>query len=193
VLNNFNPSWTRLTHLKVGTFFASRDLPPIGAGLGLPTVQYLEYLHDGPGLLQGQGWWLPALRTLKIGLVNNAEDFAVLVAVLESVGASITFLEIIRTYPPPPLSVPAALWKVCPRLKTFAANFWGLRFEESPPLSSPLYHLIDTGQSMENCAKTVHPSRGCIGHPSIGSQSRHARGLENSLSKCYSMHQVETQ
>jgi hypothetical protein len=107
--------------------------------------------------MQGQGWWLLAL---KIGLVNNAEDFAVLVTVLESVGASITFLEIIRTYPPPPLSVPAALWKVCPRLKTFAANFWGLRFEESPPLSTPLYHLVDTGQSMENCAKTIHTFAG---------------------------------
>lgn len=156
VLNNFNPDWTRLTHLKVGAFFASRDLPAIGAGLALPTIQYLEYLHDGPGFLQGQGWSFPALRTLKIGLVNNMENFAVLVTVLESVGAHITFLEIIRTYPPPPLSVPATLWQACPRLKTFAANFWGLRFEESPPLSSPLCHLIDTGQSMESCAIAIH-------------------------------------
>jgi len=155
VLNNFNPSWTRLTHLKVGTFFALRDIPPTGAGLGLPTVQHLEYLHDGPGFLQGQGWWLPALRTLKIGLVNNAEDFAVLVTVLESVGANVTLLEIIRTYPPPPLPVLAGLWRACPRLETFAANFWGLAFEESPPLNSPFRRLIDTGQSMENCARTV--------------------------------------
>ena len=156
MLNNFDPSWTRLTHLKVGTFFVSRDIPPTGAGLGLPTVQHLEYLHDGPGFLYGQKWWLPALRILKIGLVNSPEDFAVLVTVLESVGANITLLEIIRTYPPPPLSVLAALWRACPRLETFAANFWGLVFEESPPLSSPPCHLIDTGQSMEKCAGAVH-------------------------------------
>jgi hypothetical protein len=155
VLNNFDPSWTRLTHLKVGTFFASRDIPPTGAGLHLPTVQHLEYLHDGPGFLQGQGWWLPALRTLKIGLVNNKDDFSVLVTVLESTGANITFLEIIRTYPPAPLSVLAALWRVCPRLETFAANFWGLAFEESPPLNSPLCRLVDTGKSMEKCAAAV--------------------------------------
>ena len=155
MLNNFNPDWTRLTHLKVGAFFASRDIPPTGAGLGLPTVQHLEYLHDGPGFLQGQGWWLPALRTLKIGLVNNAEDFAVLITVLESVGSNLTLLEIIRTYPPPPLSVLATLWHACPRLETLAANFWGLSFEESPPLNSPFRHLIDTGQSMENCVRAV--------------------------------------
>lgn len=155
VLNNFNPDWTRLTHLKVGTFFASRDISRTGAGLYLPTLQYLEYLHDGPGFLQGQGWCIPALRTLKIGLVNNAEDLAVLVTVLESIGANITFLEVIRTYPPPPLSILAPLWRACPRLKTFAANFWGLVFEESPPLNSPFRHLIDTGQAMENSAPTV--------------------------------------
>ena len=160
VLNNFNPKWTHLTHLKVGAFFASKDLPPIGAGLHLPTVQYLEYLHDGPGFLQGQGWHLPMLRTLKIGLVNNVEDFSVLATVLESIGAQITFLEIIRTYPPPPLSVLPTLWQTCPQLKTFAANFWGLRFEESPPPSSPLTHLIDTGQSMENCAQAIHSFAG---------------------------------
>ena len=160
MLNNFNPAWTRLTHLKVGAFFASKDLPPIGAGLYLPTVQYLEYLHDGPGFLQGQGWCLPTLRTLKIGLVNNVEDFSVLITVLESVGAHITFLGIIRTYPPPPLSVLATLWQTCPQLKTFAANFWGLRFEGSPPQSSPLCQLIDTGQSMENCAQAIHSFAG---------------------------------
>jgi hypothetical protein len=156
VLNNFNPSWTRLTHLKVGTFFALKDITPTGAGLGLPTVQCLEYLHDGPGFLHGQGWWMPALRTLRIGLVNSAEDFAALVTVLESVGQRITFLEIIRTYPPPPLSVPAALWRVCPQLETFAANFWGLGFEESPSMNSSLHHLIDTGQLMDKCATAVH-------------------------------------
>lgn len=155
VLNNFNPDWTRLTHLKVGTFFAARDMPPTGAGLGLPTVQHLEYLHDGPGFLQGQGWWLPALRTLKIGLVNTADEFRVLVTVLEAVGAHLTLLEIIRTYPPPPLAVRAALWRVCPRLETLAANFWGLSFDESPPLHSPFRHLVDTGQAMEHAARAV--------------------------------------
>jgi hypothetical protein len=38
--------------------------------------------------------------SLSLPSTPNAEDFAVLVTVLKSVGAPITFLEIIRTYPP---------------------------------------------------------------------------------------------